>query len=157
MWDNYWARLSNVTDGQILKHRKQRLYLGIEPDAVVTYYCAYNNDKTRRYLLNQVTNKHVSPVTNESEATQSETGKPEVAMTPFCAYNNDKLSSVLMNEATNQNINPVQDQSDDTQPEIGAQFSMTAQDIINEDNRMSFRYFLENKYLEISEGPVLVD
>ena len=85
MWDSYWARLRNVADVIILKHRKQRLYLGIELDVVVTYYCAYDNNKTSRDLLNQGTNKHVSPGSNESEAAQPGAGGSDTVMTPFFA------------------------------------------------------------------------
>ena len=42
MWDSYWASLSNATNGHLIVHRKQRLYLGIDPDITLSKYYVYD-------------------------------------------------------------------------------------------------------------------
>ena len=44
LWDNYWVNLNNVTNGQLMKHRVQRSYLGILPDVDISYYCIYEEN-----------------------------------------------------------------------------------------------------------------
>ena len=48
LWDTYWVDLKNATNGQLLDHRKQRLYLGIETDIVIDYYSTIANDETKK-------------------------------------------------------------------------------------------------------------
>ena len=44
MWDSYWTNLSNATTGQLMTHRKQRLYLGVEPDVIINNYSIFEDD-----------------------------------------------------------------------------------------------------------------
>ena len=44
MWDSYWTNLSNATTGQLMTHRKQRLYLGVEPDVIINNYSINEDD-----------------------------------------------------------------------------------------------------------------
>ena len=48
MWDSYWTNLSNVTTSQLMIHRKQRLYLGVEPDIVINNYSIYGDDNNNK-------------------------------------------------------------------------------------------------------------
>ena len=43
LWDTCWVNLRNVTIGQLGSHRKQRLYLEIEPDMVINYYSKHDD------------------------------------------------------------------------------------------------------------------
>ena len=48
MWDNYWLNLPNITTCQLQIHRKQRLYLGVEPDVVINNCSIYKDDNDNK-------------------------------------------------------------------------------------------------------------